>query len=285
MRRTTKKISLLTFALSIISILMPAYVFKNQTAAAEEKIVSVSGTATEVLCALGLEKNIIGVDVTSTYPASVQKLPKVGHNRSLNAEGILSLGPTLVVGMEEEFKPELKIQLEKAGIKVKLFKMEYTAQGSKSLITSMAAYFGKTSVGETLIKEIDQDLAKVKKSKNPKKVLFIYARGAGTMMVAGKNTSLERIIELAGGKNAVTGFEEFKPLTAESLVAANPDAILLFTSGLESLGGMDGFLKIQGVLQTNAGRNKKVIEMDGQYLSGFGPRVGKAAAELATKLQ
>jgi len=56
--------------------------------------------------------------------------------------------------------------------------------------------------------------------------------------------------------------------------------ILLFNSGLKSLGGVKGLLQIPGVAETNAGKNKAVITMDGALLSGFGPRVGKAAAHL-----
>ncbi len=272
------------FILTLVTVIAPGYVLEKKHSAAEEKIVSVSGTTTEILCVLGLEKNIIGTDVTSTYPSSIQELPKVGHNRNLSTEGIVSLGPTLVIGLEKDFKPELKQQLEKAGIKVKLFKLDYSAQGSKNLITEVAAYFGKSTQAQPVLKSIDTDLAKVPKLKTTKKILFIYARGTGTMMVAGNNTSIEKMIELAGAKNAVSGFEDFKPLNAEALVTANPDVILMFNSGLESLGGMDGLLKVQGIAQTNAGRNKKVIEMDGQFLAGFGPRVGKAAGELAEKL-
>lgn len=279
-----KKILAISAVFVLVSVLTPGYTLRKNHLEAEERIVSVSGTTTEVLCALGLEKNIIGTDVTSTYPASIAKLPKVGHNRTLNSEGIISLGPTLVVGIEKDFKQELKQQLEKAGVKVKLFKLDYTIQGAKTLITDMGTYFGKASQAQAVMKTIDTDLAKKPKLKTQKKVLFIYARGAGTMMVAGNKTSLESIIEIAGAKNAVNGFEDFKPLNSEALVAANPDVILMFDSGLESLGGMEGLLKVQGMSQTNAGKNKKVIEMDGQFLAGFGPRVGQAATELAEKL-
>jgi iron complex transport system substrate-binding protein len=272
------------FILILTFFILSGYIHKKSAIQGEEKIVSVSGTTTEILCALGMGKNIIGTDVTSTYPASIQALPKVGHNRTLSVEGIVSLGPTTVVGIEKDFKPELKDQLEKAGIKVKLFKLDYSIQGSKTIINEVAAYFGKNSQASPILKTIDSDLTKIPKLRSAKKVLFIYARGTGTMMVAGSNTSVEKMIEIAGAKNAVSGFEDFKPLNAEALVAFNPDVILLFNSGLESLGGIEGLLKVQGVAQTNAGKNKKVLEMDGQLLAGFGPRVGKAAIELAEKL-
>ena len=104
------------------------------------------------------------------------------------------------------------------------------------------------------------------------------------MMVSGTGTPVDIMIQLAGAQNAVTEFTGFKQLSSESLVAANPDVILLFNSGLQSLGGADGLMKVPGVAQTNAGRNKKVVAMDGQFMSGFGLRLPEAVNELNKKL-
>ncbi len=100
----------------------------------------------------------------------------------------------------------------------------------------------------------------------------------------GKNTPMDKIISIANGQNAVNDFEDFKPLTPEALIQSNPDYLLFFTTGLESLGGSDGVFQIPGIEKTNAGKNKNIIGMDGELLSGFGPRVGQAAAELNTLL-
>jgi len=250
----------------------------------KEKIVSISGTTTEILCALGLQDEIVGVDVTSTYPEAMSKLPSVGHNRSMSSEAIIALAPTLVIGIDENVKPELIEQLKAANIRVLLYHLETSAEGTKNLIKNVADSLGKTDKVQPIVAGIDNDLKEKVVLSKKTKVLFIYARGAGTMMVAGDNTTAKAMIELAGGENAVAGFEDFKPLTPESLLKANPDVILMFTSGLESLGGMEGLLKVPGVAMTNAGKNKQVIEMDGQYLTGFGPRIGKATAELSKKL-
>lgn len=253
--------------------------------AQNHKIVSLDGTISEILCELGLESQIVGVDVTSTFPETLKKLPKVGHNRNISAEGVLSLNPTLVLGLETGMmKPELVEQLKSAGKKVVIFKREYTVESTKNLIKEVAKFFNLESKAEAIIKKIDADLAKVKKVSPAKKVLFIYARGTGSMMVGGTGTSVEKVLLLAGCENAVKGFTDFKPLTAEALVIANPDVILLFSSGLESVGGIEGLLKVQGIAQTKAGKNRKVIEMDGQLLTGFGPRIGQAVAELAEKV-
>jgi len=252
---------------------------------ATERIVSINGAVSEIICALGQEKDLVGVDVTSNYPATLEKLAKVGHNRNVSAEGILSLRPTLVLGTEGSLKPEVLSQIKTVGVKVILYKHDYSAEGARSLIRAVAETLNTKDKANTLIQKLDQDLKKAKALTKPVKVLFVYARGVGALNVGGTGTSVEKVIQLAGAQNAISDFSDFKPLTAESLVAANPDVILLFNSGLESVGGIDGFLKVSGVAQTKAGKNRKIIEMDGQLLTGFGPRLGLAVQELIAKLR
>ncbi|WP_420149970.1 heme/hemin ABC transporter substrate-binding protein [Spirosoma sp.] len=249
------------------------------------RIVSLDGTVSEILCDLGLQSHLIGVDVTSTYPESLQKLPKVGHNRNISAEGVISLKPTLVLtSVNAGTKPGVIEQIKSAGINVITFQQEFSVAGTKKLIQDVANTCQVPSRAKPLIKKLDADLAQVKKVTNSPKILFIYARGTGTMMVSGKGTQVDKMIELAGGVNATSGFDNYKPLTAESLVSANPDVILLFDTGLESLGGAEGLAKVQGVAQTNAGKNGRIIVMDGHLLTGFSPRLGKALQELTQKI-
>lgn len=111
-------------------------------------------------------------------------------------------------------------------------------------------------------------------------MLFIYARGQGTLNVAGRVTGADTIIKLAGAVNAVDGYTDYKPLTPEGAVAAAPDVILLMDKGLESIGGPEALWQLPGLAQTPAGRQKRVISLDGLMLLGFGPRLGQAALAL-----
>ena len=67
-------------------------------------------------------------------------------------------------------------------------------------------------------------------------------------------------------------------------MAAAPDVIVVTTSGLESVGGIDGLLQVPGVAQTPAGASKTVLDYDDQKLLGGGPRTGTALRELVLDL-
>ncbi|WP_114940724.1 heme/hemin ABC transporter substrate-binding protein [Mucilaginibacter endophyticus] len=261
----------------------------SANAAIPKRIITLSGALTETVDALGFGKSIVAVDVTSIYPAYVAALPKVSKNRTVSAEGLISFKPDLVLAPEGSVSKEIAYQLQSAGINLVNIKQDYSVSGSIAFIKAIATALQVPAKGEALAKQtqakVDKALAAVKQSTRTPKVLFIYARGTGVMLVAGQHTNIDAIIALAGGKNAAQGFDNFKPYTTESLIEANPDVILMFDFGLSSLGGADAVLKMPGVAQTNAGKNKKIVQMDGELLINFSVRLDQAIATLNKNLQ
>jgi iron complex transport system substrate-binding protein len=257
-------------------------------ALAAERIVSTAGAITETLYAIGANEELVAADVSSVYPVEATKLPSVGYARQLSAEGILSVNPTMVLVTEDAGPPEVLQQLEAAKVKVVKLSNKHTPEAAVERIVKIGEAVNRPAEAAKLADSVraDLDAAKALVAGAPGRptVLFIYARGGGTMNVSGAGTSAEAIIELAGGKNAVTGYENYKPLTAEGAVAAAPDFILVTSRGLEASGGVDGLLKQPGLALTPAGKEKRVIAMDDLFLLGFGPRVGQAAKELCEKL-
>lgn len=243
------------------------------------KIVTLSGGVTEIISALGHEKEIVGYDVTSTYPESLKVTAKdLGHVRSMTIEPIMAVQPTLVLASDKDVNPELLGKIKASGIKAEVFNQEFSVEGTKKLIEQVAKALGNTDY-QKLNDKIDADLKQIQPIAKKPKVLFIYARG-NMLMVSGTKTPMDALIGLAGGQNAVTDFEDFKPLTPEAVVKANPDVLFFFSTGLQGAGGNEGALKMPGVSQTNAGKNKKIIAMDGGLVSSFGPRLGEAAVGL-----
>ncbi|MEL6310689.1 MAG: fasciclin domain-containing protein, partial [Chloroflexota bacterium] len=159
-----------------------------------------------------------------------------------------------------------------------------TIEGVVTKIEVIAEALSLVDTGAELVATIENDFAEAQTLldtvESVPRVMFIYARGAGALSVAGMNTSAGTMIELAGAENAITEFEGFQPLTAEAVVTAAPDVILLMTRGLESVGGVEGLLELPGIAQTPAGENARVVAMDDLYLLGFSTRIGTAVLDL-----
>lgn len=272
-----KKISLFFLAVLLVTSCKNNPTEKEETTKETLKIVSLNGAITETIAALGKGDNIVGRDVTSTFPKNL-KAKDLGHVRSLTIEPILEVSPNLILASNKDVNPDLNTKIKASKIKTQFINQSYSVAGAKKLIKDVANAIGAKNYN-TLQENISKDIAKLTPIDKKPKVLFIYARGQ-MLMVAGTNTPMEALINIAGGENAITEFENFKPLTPESLIEINPDAILMFNSGLKSAGGIDAMLQVSGILQTQAGKNKRILTMDGGLISNFGPRIGKAALEL-----
>ena len=248
------------------------------------RIVVLGGTITEIVFALGAGERVVGVDASSSFPEAANQLPKVAYHRRLSAEGVLSLRPTLIIATTEAGPPEAIQQLESAGVTVLVLPHEPTVENAIAKIERIAAALNVQARGTTLIQTLKEELQQVHSSipqnAAQAKILFLYARGQGTLMVAGQDTSADTMIGLAGGTNAVQGYSGYKPLTSEAAVAAAPDLILLMDSGLESVGGDQGLWQLPGLALTPAGQQGRVLSMDGLFLLGFGPRLGQAVLAL-----
>jgi iron complex transport system substrate-binding protein len=95
------------------------------------------------------------------------------------------------------------------------------------------------------------------------------------------------MIRAAGAIDAGTALglsQPFTAITSESLVRAAPDIILMTTTGLESVGGLDGLVKIPGIGQTPAGKQRRVVTVEDGLLYSFGPRTPVALEELIEQI-
>lgn len=256
-----------------------------------ERIITAGGTITEIVHTLGFGERIIATDRTSTYPKQMQALPSIGYRNQIKSEGILSLSPDMVLVEEGYLSEDVVSQLKLMDLKVHFFNKPSNPKETKVLVKELAGLFEVPDKGEQINEKISKDLESLetyllqKDEENSLSAAFVMARGPETLFVAGENTFAEEIFNLAGIKMAAKGFEEFIPLTPESLVSMSPDYLVLFDSGLESLGGLDGLAEVNGVKETKAYKERQVLSFDGHYLSGMGPRVGQVALELAKRVR
>ena len=201
------------------------------------------------------------------------------------AEGILALAPTVVIGTTDVGPAAALTQLRSAGVAVRLVHVADSPDGALAKIRDVAAALGVPARGEALAREVAADIADARvsagRARTKPRVLFIYARGGSTLLVAGRETAADAMIGLANATNAVSAFAGYRPLTAEAVVAAQPDVIVLPERGLESVQGAPGVLRLPGVSLTPAGKMHHVFGIDDELLLGFGPRLGAGIRALA----
>lgn len=258
-----------------------------QTPSKLPRIVSVSGATTEIVYALGAESQLVGTDTTSLYPPAALTTPKVGYMRALSAEGLLSLKPDAVIGTTESGPTVVMDQVRSAGVKVELVEADHTWGEVQRKVAAVGRATARVSQATALQSKLDAQWAAVlanvatQKGRKPRAV-FILSHTA-TPQVAGGKTAANAIMKFAGIDNAMSsskGFDGYRPMTAEALVAAAPDLIVTTTQGIEAAGGVDKFWARAGLNLTPAYARKSLVALDALYLIGFGPRLPQAVTEL-----
>lgn len=269
------------FLVSLSLITIQAYA---QTASDHVKesrrIVSLGGGVTETLFALGIGDEIVAVDVSSVYPLEATQKPKVGYLRATSAEGIASMKPSIVIASEALGPASVKAQLKAAKIKLSLVAEAKSVSAAMARIMSLGQLVNREARAQEIISAIESALKSPIPEGAPPKVLFLFSHGGGRLMIAGRKTAAHTMIKEAGAVNAVTGYDGYKPLTAESVVAAQPDIILLTERSLSSIKGQEALWTIPSLALTPAGKAKRSVVIGDLKLLGFGPRTGEAILEL-----
>ena len=252
------------------------------------RIVSVGGAVTEILYALGLEQRVVAVDTTSLYPPrALTEKPNVGYMRQLSPEGVLGLGPSLVLAAEGSGPKETIAVLEAASVPFVQIPDRFTGAGIVEKIRLIAQATDAVARGECLAALVDGDLTALARLRaritHPRKAVFILSFTNGRPMVAGRATAADGIMTLAGAVNAITGYDGYKLINDEAVIAAGPDAVLAMERASFRLDAQTVFAH-SAFATTPAAARKALISMEGLYLLGFGPRTARAARDLAIAL-
>ena len=252
------------------------------------RIVSIGGAITEILYALGFEDRLAGVDTTSLYPpAALRDKPNVGYMRQISAEGVLGLNPSLVLAVQGSGPKETMDVLEAATVPLVVVPDIFSEKGLLDKIRMVGHAMGADERAECLTAVVAGDLAQLRELRarvtTPVRVMFVMSLLNGRVMAAGKNTAANEIIALAGAVNAIDGYDGYKIISDEAIVAAKPDVVLSIQRGKDSVDAEAVYVHPAFAL-TPVAANKTFISMEGLYLLGFGPRTAAAARDLSIKL-
>jgi iron complex transport system substrate-binding protein len=252
-------------------------------------VATLGGVFTETAYALGAQDHIGAIDASSFYPPeALDEKPNFGYYRFLSAEPVLAQDPSLIIGNEETGPPEVVQQLRDAGVPILLLPDNNDVQAARDLIETLGRIFDKEEEAAALIEQLDADVAAaqelVEQAETSPRVLFVLQPPEAPMLVSGEISAAGNMISLAGGSHVFPGFRGYLPMTPEGIVESAPDVILTTEASVERLGGWDAVMEHPGIGQTPAAENDRVYAMEDLYLMGFGPRTGRAIADLALLL-
>lgn len=252
--------------------------------AEEKKVVSLGGDITAIIYALKAESALVGVDLTSNYPEQASQLANVGYIRQLNTEGILSLKPTMILAHHDAGPPAVIEQLKALGVHLTIFPADYSVQGIFHKVERLGELLDRKAEAGLLVKRLQQQASELEEHKakidyQPRTV-FILSTGTN-LVVAGKNTAADAAINLFGGKNAVSQYSGYKPMSIEGLIKLRPDVLLLMD--VEQTVATE-LASHPAIKLSSAREQQAVIPVDGAKLLGFGLYSIEIALELQKKI-
>jgi iron complex transport system substrate-binding protein len=240
------------------------------------RIVSMAPNLTEILFALGLGEKVVGVTQDSDYPPAALTKPKVGTFWQPSIEAVIATKPDLIVALAFEQQRELAYRLRRIGYDCLGIEVEriddlfnaITAIGDAT-VTDRQAW--ELSAGiKAAIHRLQTATAGLPKVR----VLWVVQREP--LRVAGRDTFINEMIELAGGENAIgPTLHVYPPIGAEQVIAAHPEVIIepAMVHGALDEQRRQAILYWHRFANVPAVTNERICVLDGDVVSRLGPRL------------
>ncbi len=253
------------------------------------RIVSMAPSVTETLYALGFGDRVVGVTRYCTYPPEVALTPKIGGYHDPNFEAIARLRPDLVVVLDEH-RPLLPA-FRKLGLST-LVVNHKTIAGVLDSLPRLGQACGQLdralAIRDAMVRRLDRVRRQTAGLSRPR-VMFSIDRIVGTgrlesVYIAGADGFFDKMIELAGGRNAYQqGRVRFPVVSPEGILRMDPEVIVDMVSGMTASRPDEAALRAEwqqlaGVSAVRSGRVHVVAE---PYAFVPGPRFVLLVEKLA----
>lgn len=248
--------------------------------AAPERVVSLGGSVTEIVYALGQGAVLVADDDSSLYPEAARQLPSVGYYRAVPVEGVVAQSPDLVLASENAGPPKALERLRSLGLSVKTITDKPTLEALYERVEQVAQALEVPDAGRSLVDTIRDEVAAARQLPSTSLRTLVLVNRSGPLLGAGGDTTAGAILELAGLENVLAAQPGYKPISTEGLAMLAPELIIITQASLQVSGGMEQFLSRAGVSSTPAAKQNRIIAMDDLLIQGMGPRVATAIRQL-----
>ncbi len=247
-----------------------------------KRIISLAPAITEILFALGLEKNIAGVTNVCDYPPAAKRKPSVGRMVSPSLETIISLKPDIVLLARNGTQGAFFRKLKEFDIRYYVHKAG-TIREVPDGIRSLGDLLGVKKRGEKLAASVENQLRKYSGVLKEKQLKGLFIIWGSPLIVAGKGSLAGEALHLVGIRNiAGDTFVTYPRFSVEEVILRNPDVIFV---GL----GHNDKLRLTGSLMEKLSSVKALQKGRLFYLSDKlyrpGPRIAEGVKELVERVR
>ena len=251
------------------------------------RIVSMAPNVTEILFALGLGENVVAVTQDSDYPSAALEKSQVGTFWQPNMEAVVANQPDLVVTLAFEQQRDLARRLRRMGLRCLVVDIQSVGDLYDAIAAIGDAAGARVQAG-ALCDNIQSEIHKLQQATTgmPKvKVLWVVQREP--LRVAGRDTFINEIIELASGENAIgRTLHKYPPIGAEQIIVSAPEVIIeptMVQGQAERQQQAPAYWSRFGDLPALA--NERIYVIDGDMVSRLGPRLHIAVEAVAKCLR
>ena len=251
------------------------------------RLVVLTAADVEIVYALGAGDSVVAVGAYCDYPADVFALPQVQSGAETNIEEILALEPDVVIMDTMAQTPEQVEALENAGVKVVMTDSNSIAD-TYTAIALIGAVIGRTAEAEEMIAAMQQTFEAVAAAaeNTGKTVYFEVSPLQWGLWAAGNGSFMQELADLCGLTNVFADQPAWAEVSAEQVIALNPDYIITTTGYWgegplpeEEIASRDGWTEMTAVV------NGDVYAVDSNVFSRPGPRLAQAAEMLLQIVQ
>jgi iron complex transport system substrate-binding protein len=253
---------------------------KLYIAKAPVRVISLAPSITEMLFALGLDDEIVGVTEFCNFPAAALKKPKLGYTRP-SLESLIALRPELIVAPQEFVRADMLAKLDE--LKIPVFTVEArTLEDILIQIQSLGKIFNRTPAADRVTGVMRARIADVsKRVETLEKKRVLYVLNSHPLITVGPGSYIHQMIELAGGINIAAGTSSPYPrLSLESVLKADPQVLIFPVGSTESIPKSEQ-QEWNRWSTLSAVRTQQLRDVSSDALNRPGPRVIEGLEHLA----
>jgi len=240
-----------------------------------KRIISLAPSITEILFALGLHEEIVGVTNFCDYPEDALKKPKIGGFVSPSIEKIVSLKPDLIIAIRDGNREETIQRLHDLGFSV-FWVNPKGFDGVMQTIKNIGEIGGRRDESMRIVKDMrrkKEDILSLTKSLPRPKVFFQV--GCDPIITVGRETLADDLIRMAGGRSISENESVNYPLySIETVIFNAPEVIII--SSMESKKNYLNLIKMwQSWKSIPAVKRNAIYVIDSNLVDRPTPRIVK----------